>query len=74
MNKEFEVYLDKHKRNNSRIVNFLTTIDLGNRISFSENGNEIKMKEKIDYMRVNLQLTSLRKKSIEYLEHNIGVK
>ena len=32
------------------------------------------MKEKIDYMRVNLQLTSLRKKSIEYLEHNIGVK
>lgn len=72
MNKSFYIVPRTHQKVNSRMVDFLQSLGISDRIIDSEQA--ISMVNTIDYNHVNSILSEMRKKSINYIERCLASK
>lgn len=66
MNKSFYVIPRTHQKVNSRMRDFLQSLDISNRII--DGKQTLEKTSEIDYKYVNLALSEMRKKSIDYIK------
>jgi len=67
----FNAVLNPKRKNNSRILNFLSYVNLSNRIVWEDNKDHYPIDLKLNFEDVNLRLYKKRKTSVEFLNYNI---
>lgn len=72
MNKSFYVIPRTHQKVNSRMVDFLQTLGITDRLINNE--EDLSKAKKIDYNFVNSTLVQMRKKSIDYIDTCLASK